>query len=194
MTGTPPPRRPDAQGTPTPDALPALPHTWRPRFVPAVAVAMGVVIFAAALGMWFGLPDAARAQISIFQTLTLALVLLALLWGLYRLARLKVRADEAGLTIVNVVRTRRLEWAQVLAVNLRTGDPWVLLDVDDGTTVQAMAIQSADGRRGRAAARELSRMVAQHTHTQHTQTQHTQTQHTHTQHTETQHTETQQDD
>ncbi|MEQ4205833.1 PH domain-containing protein [Actinopolymorpha sp. B9G3] len=165
MTST-PPGGPDGPSTPVPDSLPALPHTWRPRFVPVVAAAMGVVLVAAALGMWVGLPAAARAQINILQSLTLGLVLLALLAGLYRLARLKVRADDAGLTIVNVLRTRQLEWAQVLSVNLRSGDPWVQLDVDDGTTVQAMAIQSADGQHGRTAARELSRMVAQHTRTQ----------------------------
>jgi hypothetical protein len=166
MTATPPPRQPDERGTPMSNGLPVLPHTWRPRFVPVVAAVMGVILVVAALGMWFGLPDAARAQINILQAITLALVLVALLVGLYRLARLKVRADDAGLTVVNVLRTRRLEWAQILSVNLRSGDPWVSLDVDDGTTVQAMAIQSADGRHGRAAALELSRMVAHHTRTE----------------------------
>jgi hypothetical protein len=42
----------------------------------------------------------------------------------------------------------------------------VQLDVDDGTTLQVMAIQSADGQHGRTAARELSRLVTQHTQTQ----------------------------
>jgi hypothetical protein len=163
---SPPEGRPDESRTPAAHGLPTLPHTWRPRFVPVVAAVMGVVLVVAALGMWFGLPAAARAQISLLQSLTLALVLLALLAGLYRLARLKVYADDAGLTIVNLLRTHQLEWAQVLSVNLRRGDPWVQLDVDDGTTLQVMAIQSADGQHGRTAARELSRLVTQHTQTQ----------------------------
>ncbi len=148
-----------------PDRLPALPHTWRPRFGPAVSIGMGTLLVVAALAMWFGLPAASRAQFNVLQTLTLVLVLLALLYGLYRLARMRVRADEGGLTVVNVVRTRRLEWAEVLRVSLRPGDPWVQLDIDDGTTVPVMAIQSADGRRGRAAARELAGMVAVRTRT-----------------------------
>ena len=126
---------------------------------------MGVVLVVAALGMWFGLPAQARADFSGIQTVTLALVLLAILFGLYRLAAMRVRADDHGLTVVNLVRTRRLEWAQVLHVSLRPGDPWVQLDVDDGTTVSVMAIQTADGSRARTAARQLAVLVAARTRT-----------------------------
>src|SRR4051794_1698597 len=146
--------------------LPSLPHTWRPRFGPLVAIGMAVLLVAAGLGMWFGLPAEARAAFNWLETLTLTLVLLAVVWGLYRLARMRVRADEHGLTVVNLVRTRRLEWAQVLKVNLRAGDPWVQLDVDDGTTVSVMAIQTADGERARVAAHELARLVVAQTRTQ----------------------------
>jgi hypothetical protein len=41
----------------------------------------------------------------------------------------------------------------------------VQLDIDDGTTVSVMAIQTADGKRAKAAARELSRMVLARTRT-----------------------------
>ena len=145
--------------------LPALPHTWRPRFGPLVAIGMAVLLVAAGLGMWIGLPRDVRAAFNWLETLTLTLVLAAVVGGLYRLAGMRVRADEHGLTVVNLVRTRRLEWAQVLKVNLRPGDPWVQLDIDDGTTVSVMAIQTADGKRAKAAARELSRMVLARTRT-----------------------------
>ena len=145
--------------------VPSLPHTWRPRFGPIVSISMGTVLVVVALAMWFGLPAESRASFSWLQTVTLTLVLIALLYGLYRLARMRVRADEAGLTVVNLVRTRRLEWAQVLRVSLRSGDPWVQLDIDDGTTVAVMAIQTADGRRAKAAARDLARVVAARTRT-----------------------------
>jgi hypothetical protein len=150
---------------PAADDVPSLPHTWRPRLGPVVAVAMGVVLVAAALGMWFGLPAETRADFSGIQTVTLALVLAAILVGLYRLAAMRLRADEKGLTVVNLVRTRRLEWAEVLNVSLRSGDPWVQLDVDDGTTVSVMAIQSADGPRARRAATQLALLVAAYTRT-----------------------------
>jgi hypothetical protein len=52
-----------------------------------------------------------------------------------------VTADASGVTVVNLTTRRRLEWAEVLGVNLRPGDPWVSLDLADGTTLPAMGIQ-----------------------------------------------------
>ncbi|MGO4751310.1 PH domain-containing protein, partial [Streptomyces sp. 2MCAF27] len=42
---------------------------------------------------------------------------------------------------VNLTTKRRLAWAEVLRVNLRSGDPWVYLDLSDGTSLAAMGIQ-----------------------------------------------------
>ncbi|WP_157728789.1 PH domain-containing protein [Actinopolymorpha singaporensis] len=145
--------------------VPRLPHTWRSQLGLVVAVAMGVLLTAAAAGLWIAFPAEIRAKFSWPQTLTLLAFLAVLLFGLYRLGRMRLRADEAGLTIVNLTRTHTLVWAQVVRVNLRRGDPWVQLDLDDGTTVSVMAIQSADGDRARSAARELARLVAARTST-----------------------------
>jgi len=41
---------------------------------------------------------------------------------------------QPRVTIVNMLRTHRLEWPQIVRVNLRPGDPWVLLDLDSGDT------------------------------------------------------------
>jgi hypothetical protein len=57
------------------------------------------------------------------------------------LSRPKVVADEDGVTVVNLTRTRRLSWAEILRVNLRVGDPWVFLDLSDGTSMPALGIQ-----------------------------------------------------
>lgn len=76
------------------------------------------------------------------------------------LARPVAKADEHGLTVVNFVRTRRLEWAQILRVQLRKGDPWVLLDLSDGGTLAVVAIQPGSGvRQAVRAARELRACV-----------------------------------
>ena len=61
----------------------------------------------------------------------------------------------------NVVYTTRLEWAQIVAVRFGGGDPWVTLDLDDGEVLAVMAIQRADGDRGRAEARRLATLVAE---------------------------------
>src|SRR5690606_29260884 len=130
---------------------PELPRTFRPYFVRLVVVAAAV--------LWFAIPAEERARLSGAQSWTLLAVLVGLLGAVYGLGRTRLVADADGLTIVNVFRRHRLAWAQVLAVNLRRGDPWVYLDIDDGTTVAVMAIQSADGARGRRALTELRMLV-----------------------------------
>ena len=84
---------------------------------------------------------------------------------LHVLARPRVRANEDGVTVVNVFRRRQLEWAEILEVTLREGDPWVYLDLTDGSVLAAMGLQAADGERGRAMARELRALVRSHTQT-----------------------------
>jgi hypothetical protein len=74
-----------------------------------------------------------------------------------------VVARESGLTVVNGFRTRRFAWNQVLAVTLRDGSPWAMLDLSDGTTVPAMGIQGSDGGRARRQVRQLRALVERHT-------------------------------
>lgn len=50
------------------------------------------------------------------------------------------------MTVVNLTRTRRLSWAEILRVNLRAGDPWVFLDLSDGTSMPALGIQPGIGK------------------------------------------------
>jgi hypothetical protein len=133
--------------------------------MPITAAVLGVGLVGSSLGMWFGMPADTREAFSWPQTLTIAAVLLIIVGGLYLLGHSRLRADDKGLTVVNLVRTRHLAWTQVVGVTFRSGDPWARLDVDDGTTVPVMGIQSADGPRGRAAARELAQLVAARTRT-----------------------------
>ena len=65
----------------------------------------------------------------------------------------------------NLIRTTRLEWAQIVAVRLGGGNPWVSLDLDDGETLAVMGIQRADGERGQAEAKRLATLVALHSRT-----------------------------
>ena len=83
-------------------------------------------------------------------------------FAIHRLANVHAVASTQGLLIVNWARSRRLEWAEVLAVRLAPGDPWVYLDVSDGTTLPVMAVQTADGARAKAMALQLAATVAAH--------------------------------
>ena len=69
-------------------------------------------------------------------------------------------ATRDGLLVTNYLKSRRLEWSEIVGVRLAPGDPWVQLDVSDGGTLAVMAIQTADGDRGRAMALELANAVA----------------------------------
>jgi len=91
---------------------------------------------------------------------TVAVMLLAAGVAGHAMARCRVDADDDGLTVVNRYRTHRLEWGQVVAVTLRPGNPWAVLDLSDGTTCSAMGIQGSDGARAQAALRELRAVLA----------------------------------
>lgn len=116
--------------------LPALPVTFRPSRTRAVLVTIGAALFAVLTAVALTLPavtPAERVSFVFAGLLCLGVLLL--------LSRPHVTADEGGVTVVNLTTRRRLEWAEVLGVNLRQGDPWVSLDLADGTTLPAMGIQ-----------------------------------------------------
>ncbi|MEU0809948.1 PH domain-containing protein [Streptomyces sp. NPDC005970] len=119
-----------------PAGLPALPVTFRPTRTRAVLLTTGavLVVLLTAIGLVLeGLNPGER--LSFIFTGLLFFGVLALL------SRPKVVADSGGVTVVNLTTKRRLAWAEVLRVNLRPGDPWVFLDLSDGTSLPVMGIQ-----------------------------------------------------
>ncbi|MFI9581568.1 PH domain-containing protein [Streptomyces sp. NPDC052236] len=116
--------------------LPALPVTFRPTRTRIVLLTVGTVMFAVITVVALLLEKLSPAERSSF--IFTALVFLAVLT---LLSRPKVVADEDGVTVVNITRTRRLAWAEILRVNLRPGDPWVFLDLSDGTSLPVLGIQ-----------------------------------------------------
>ena len=116
--------------------VPTLPVTFRPGRTRAVlltaAVALFVVITAIALLLEKLGPG---ERLSFIFTAALLAGVLALL------ARVKVVADESGVTVVNIAGKRHLDWAEIVQVNLRPGDPGVVLNLTDGTSLPALGIQ-----------------------------------------------------
>ena len=138
---------------------PALPRTWRPLGPRIVAVVLGVGLLVILAMAWFSFGEDVRADCTTFQRGTV--VFFVLLGGvvLHALTRSRVTADRDGLTVVNGYRRRDFEWAEVIAVRLPPGAPWVTLDLADGNTCAAMGIQGSDGPRARAAVRELRTLL-----------------------------------
>ncbi|MEU9205979.1 PH domain-containing protein [Streptomyces sp. NPDC048332] len=117
-------------------ALPALPVTFRPTRTRVVLLTVGAVMFAVITAVAFTLEQLSGGErVSFIFTALLFFGVLALL------SRPRIVADDSGVTVVNLTRTRRLSWAEIVRVNLRAGDPWVFLDLSDGTSMPALGIQ-----------------------------------------------------
>ncbi|MGP4025180.1 PH domain-containing protein [Actinomadura sp. 3N407] len=131
--------------------VPALPTVWRPRttrlvaYITAGVIVLGLIVLAVVVAPQFGIFD---------RVLMVAFGLL-MAWVLHMLARCRVVADEAGLTVVNAFRTRRFEWPEVLDVSMSVGEPWPTLDLADGTSIGAMGINGAEKT---LAARQLAEL------------------------------------
>ncbi|MBT3163383.1 PH domain-containing protein [Streptomyces sp. Vc74B-19] len=138
--------------------LPELPVTFRPGVTRAVLLTAGVALFVVVslIGLLLsGLGPGERTSF-VFTAALLAGVL-------FLLARPKVVADETGVTVVNIVNRRRLAWPEILQVNLRSGDPWVFLDLSDGTSMPVLGIQPGMARqRAVADARALRALAEAH--------------------------------
>lgn len=115
---------------------PALPVTFRPGRTRAVLLTASVAIFVVitVIAMLLEQLGPGERLSFVFTGALLAGVLILL-------SRPKVVADESGVTVVNIVGRRRLAWAEIVQVNLRPGDPWVFLNLSDGTSLPALGIQ-----------------------------------------------------
>jgi hypothetical protein len=146
-------------------APPALPHTFRPFGVRIAAYVFGFLLLLVVVVIWFAFPQDVRDQFTIFQRGTVVFFGLCAAAAGQGLARSRVVAREDSLTVVNGYRSRRYEWNEVVAVSLRAGSPWATLDLSDGTTVSAMAIQGSDGARAVTQVRQLRALVGRQSHT-----------------------------
>ncbi|MCP2338382.1 PH domain-containing protein [Actinomadura rupiterrae] len=131
--------------------VPALPVVWRPRTTRLVAY---VTAGASVLGMVL-LAVIVAPQFKAFDRTMMVLFGLLMAWILHMLARCRVSADEAGVTVVNAFRTRRLAWAEIVDANMSVGEPWPTLDLADGTSLGAMGINGAEKH---LAARQLTEL------------------------------------
>ena len=134
---------------------------FRPRLARVVALILGLVVAVATpvlvlmIPGEYGLPD----------LVGFALVGGAIVWFCWRQATVRVTVDETGVSVRNLLLSRRLEWAEIVSVRFGQGRPWVQLDLADGDTLAVMGIQRADGAFAAAAASRLATLVALHTRT-----------------------------
>ncbi|AVH59901.1 MULTISPECIES: PH domain-containing protein [Streptomyces] len=131
----------DSRPTPDSPELPALPVTFRPSRTRAVLLTAGAALFVVITAVALLLEHLSPAERLSFVFTG------ALLSGvLVLLSRPKIVADESGVTVVNIVGRRHLDWAEILQVSLRPGDSWVFLNLSDGTSLPALGIQPGIAR------------------------------------------------
>ncbi|MEU6466720.1 PH domain-containing protein [Streptomyces sp. NPDC046976] len=136
--------------------LPGLPVTFRPGHTRVILLTAAVAIFLTISGVALLLEGLGPGERMSF-VVTGALIF----WVLAQLARIKVVADESGVTVVNIASSRRLDWAEILQVNLRPGDPWVFLNLSDGTSLPALGIQPGIARQRAIADAKALRALAE---------------------------------
>lgn len=137
----------------------ALPHTWRPLGPRIAGIGAGFLLLFILLATWVLLPQEIRDQFTVFQRVTLLVIIGLAGAAFHALVRSRVVASQEGLLVVNGYKSRSFEWAQVVAVHLPPGAPWAVLDLDDGETCAAMGIQGSDGARAQRAVRQLRALL-----------------------------------
>jgi len=120
---------------------------------------MGIVLLVGLFGLctmvWVTFSDKERAEFAMSEKVTMIFFALLIVVLVHALTRSRVEARAEKLVVVNGYRRREFEWAQVVAVSLPPGAPWVTLDLADGNACPAMGIQASDGSRARRAVRDL---------------------------------------
>lgn len=143
--------------TPEPDASggeerPTI--VFRPRAVRVAAYVSAVIVMAGMIG--------GAALITSFQwggRLGLIAVGVLVFLFCHLEASVKVTARPEAIEIRNLMRTRTLEWPEVLGISFPMGDPWAHLDLADGHTHPLHAIQRYDGDRAIAAAHRVQALI-----------------------------------
>jgi len=143
-----------------------LPHTWRPFGARMMGTVAGALLIVMVLAVWFSFSDDIRAKFTPLQLGTLVFLGMLAFAVWFALMRSRVTATLDGVVVVNGYRRRDYEWSQLIAVNLRRGAPWAGIDLSDGTSISAIAIQGSDGSRAIRAVQELRRLMAENTPTE----------------------------
>ena len=137
-------------------------RSFRPRAARVVSAVFALLFLGGAVALVVLLPQVAAGRDSWGDRVGILAFALLVVWFLVRQAGVRADPDDDGLTVRNLVQTRKVAWTQVVSVRFGGGRPWVQLDLDDGETLAVMAVQQADGAFAMNEARRLSTLVALH--------------------------------
>lgn len=138
---------------------------FRPRRARLVIYTCVALVLVALGGGAVLAPSEGASRWGLGSRVALIAVALGVAYFLHRLADVRVVADGDGVSVINIVHRRRLEWPEVVGVRLLRDDPWMMLDLSDGEAMAAMGVQKADGAYAQEQASRFARMVAERTRT-----------------------------
>lgn len=134
--------------------------TYRPGGARYVAYGVALILILLTVVIGVALPP--EITFTVFELITLALILGAALAMLHGVGRSKVIADDAGLRVRNGYRDHQIAWSDIEGFAMNNGAPWPTLVTTDDQRVMLFAIQGTDGPRARAAVDDLRQRLASH--------------------------------
>ncbi|MGA8112641.1 MAG: PH domain-containing protein [Actinocatenispora sp.] len=136
----------------------------RPRRVRWVCGITAIAVFAVFAAVSTALTGKTEGGGVFHRSDQVAMVVLGALiaLGIMAFARPRVRADETGIRVRNIIGGYELPWEVVRAVRFSRHSPWASLELADDDEVTLMAVQAADKDYALDAVRTLRRMLAAH--------------------------------
>jgi hypothetical protein len=130
------------------------------RLITTIAATVLVVVFVVVAVL---LKESTEGPVS-FRTadqVAMAGLGLAIAAGILVLGRSRVDADAEGITVRNIVVTRRLPWSAVRSVRFDQHSPWATLLLSNGDELALLALQANDKQRAVTAVRGLRALLAE---------------------------------
>lgn len=124
-------------------------RTFRPGGARVVAYAVAVIMLVITAVIAWALPE--DIYFTTAETVTMWLIILAVLVLLHGVGRSYVRASDEGVEVRNGYRTHVVAWADIEGFALNSGAPWPTLVTKDDERVNLFGIQSSDGKYAREA-------------------------------------------
>lgn len=123
--------------------------TFRPGGARVVAYVVAVMMLVLTFVIAWALPD--EIYFTTAETVTLWLIILAMLVLLHGVGRSYVRATDEGVEVLNGYRRKLILWSDIEGFALNNGAPWPTLVTKDDERVNLFGIQASDGKYAREA-------------------------------------------
>jgi hypothetical protein len=128
-------------------------RTFRPGGARAVAYVVAVILLVMTGAIAFALPD--DIAFTTAETVTLWIIIIAVLVLLHGVGRSFVRATDDGVEVLNGYRRHTVAWDDIEGFAMNSGAPWPTLVTKDDERIMLFAIQGTDGVAGVAAVGHL---------------------------------------